>query len=54
LATFVAVDGQPTQTAANLAAALEEAGVGTEVVLKVVRGSAERDVKVRLIDLGAG
>jgi 2-alkenal reductase len=49
---IVAADGQRTQTAADLAAVFEDAGVGKEVTLKIVRGDAEREVKVRLIDLG--
>jgi 2-alkenal reductase len=50
---IVAVDGKPTPTLADLAAALEDAGIGNEVVLRVVRGDAERDVKVRVTDVGA-
>jgi 2-alkenal reductase len=50
---IVAADGQRTQTAADLAAVFENAGVGTDITLKIVRGDAEREVKVRLIDLGA-
>jgi 2-alkenal reductase len=49
---IVAADGQRTQTAADLAAVLEAAGIGNDVTLKVIRGDAERDVKVRVIDLG--
>ena len=50
---IVAADGKATQTLADLAAALEDAGVGKDVTLKVLRGDAEREVKVRVIDLGA-
>jgi 2-alkenal reductase len=50
---IVAADGQRTPTAADLAAVFEEAGVGKEVALRIVRGDAEREVKVRVIDLGA-
>jgi 2-alkenal reductase len=49
---IVAADGQRTQTAADLAAVLEAAGIGNDVTLKVIRGDAERDVKVRVINLG--
>ena len=49
---LIAADGQRTQTAADLAAVFEDAGVGTEVTLTIVRGDAEREVTVRLIALG--
>ena len=49
---ILSVDGTPTQTVADLASVLESAGVGKDVALKVVRGSAEREVKLRVIDLG--
>ena len=49
---IIAADGQRTQTAAELAAVFEEVGGGKDVTLTVVRGDAEREVKVRLIDLG--
>jgi S1-C subfamily serine protease len=49
---IVAADGQRTQTAAALAAVFEDAGVGQDITLKIVRGDAEREVEVRLIDLG--
>ena len=50
---IVAVEGKATPTVADLAAALEDAGVGKDVTAKVVRGTAEREVKLRVIDLGA-
>lgn len=50
---IVAVDGKPTLTLADLAAALDESGVGKDVTLKLQRGTAEREVKVRIIDLAA-
>jgi 2-alkenal reductase len=49
---IVAADGQRTQTAADLAEVFEDVGVGHEVTLRIVRGDAEREVKVRVIDLG--
>jgi 2-alkenal reductase len=49
---IVAADGQRTQTAADLAAVFEDTGVGKDVTLRIVRGDAEREVKVRVIDLG--
>jgi 2-alkenal reductase len=48
---IVAVNGKPTPTVADLAAALEEAGVGNEVTVKVRRGNQEREVKMRVVDL---
>src|SRR5207302_11388050 len=50
---IVAVDGKPIATLADLAAALEDAGIGKEVTMKVLRGDAERETKVRVVDLGA-
>jgi S1-C subfamily serine protease len=49
---IVATNGQRTQTAADLAGVFEDTGVGKDVTLKLVRGDAEREVTVRLIDLG--
>jgi 2-alkenal reductase len=48
---IVAADGKPTVTLADLAAALEDAGVGKDVTLKVLRGANEREIKLRVIDL---
>jgi 2-alkenal reductase len=50
---IVAANGRRTPTAADLAAVFDEAGVGKEVTLTVVRGDARREVKVSVIDLGA-
>jgi 2-alkenal reductase len=49
---IIAAEGQPTRTAADLAAVFQDAGVGKEFTLTIVRGNAEREVRVRLIDLG--
>jgi S1-C subfamily serine protease len=49
---IVAVDGKATPTLADLAAALDDAGIGKEVTLKVLRGDVEREAKVRVIDVG--
>jgi 2-alkenal reductase len=49
--TIVAVEGKPTYTLADLAAALDDAGVGKDVTIKLQRGNAQREVKVRVIDL---
>jgi 2-alkenal reductase len=48
---IVAVNGQPVDTLSDLAAALDEAGIGSDVTLSLRRGDARRDVKVRVIDL---
>jgi 2-alkenal reductase len=48
---IVAVDGKPTPTLADLAQNLDDAGIGKEVTLRVKRGNAEREVKVRVVDL---
>ena len=48
---IVSAEGKPTMTLADLAAVLEEAGVGNSVTLKLRRGDAEREVKLRVIDL---
>jgi S1-C subfamily serine protease len=49
---IVAADGQRTQTAADLAAVSEDTGVGNKVTLRIIRGDAEPEVKVRAVDLG--
>ena len=49
---IVAANGQRTPTAADLTTVFDETGVGHEVALKIVRGDAEREVQVRVIDLG--
>ena len=48
---IVAVNGKPTATLADLAEALDGVGVGAEVTAKVRRGSEEREVKMRVVDL---
>jgi 2-alkenal reductase len=48
---IVAVNGKPTQTLADLAEALDEAGVGNEVTARVKRGDSEREVRMRVVDL---
>ena len=50
---IVAVDGKPTLTLADLAAALDDAGLGKEATLKVQRGDQQREVKVRVVDVGS-
>jgi 2-alkenal reductase len=50
---IVAANGQRTQTAAELAAVLEDVGVGRDVTLKIVRGDAAREVTVHVTDQGA-
>jgi 2-alkenal reductase len=49
---IIAADGRSTETVVDLAAVFEEVGVGNEVTLTIVRGDAEREVKVHVIDLG--
>jgi len=49
---IVAVNGKPTQTVADLAEALDDAGIGNEVTATVKRGDTERQVKMRVVDLG--
>jgi 2-alkenal reductase len=50
---IIAAGGKPVESVADLAAALEQVGIGNEVTLRVQRGEATRDVNVRVIDLGA-
>jgi 2-alkenal reductase len=48
---ITAVDGKPVESVADLAAALESTGIGNDATLTLKRGDAERQVKVRVIDL---
>jgi 2-alkenal reductase len=48
---IVAVDGKPTPTLADLAQALDDAGIGKDVTLRLKRGNAEREAKARVVDL---
>jgi 2-alkenal reductase len=48
---IVALDGKPVTTVADLTAALDEAGVGKEVVVTLKQGDAQREVKTKVIDL---
>lgn len=48
---IVSVNGKPTPTLADLAEVLDAAGVGSEVTAKVRRGSEEREVRMRVVDL---
>ena len=48
---IVAANGKETQGLADLAAVLDDAGVGAEVTLRVRRGDSEREVKARVVDL---
>jgi len=48
---IVGLNGKPVEVLADLVAALDEAGVGEEVVLRVRRGKTERDVAIRVVDL---
>ena len=50
---IIAVGGKPTRTLADLAAALEDAGLGKEATLTVQRGDQQREVKVRVVDVGS-
>ena len=49
---IVAIDGKPTHTVGDLVEALDEAGIGNEVTVKVKRGATGRDVNMRVMDLG--
>jgi S1-C subfamily serine protease len=48
---IVRLDGKPVQTLADLVAALDDAGIGSDVVLRVRRGNAEHDITTRVLDL---
>jgi 2-alkenal reductase len=48
---IVAVGGKPVTSTAELAAALEDAGIGATITLTVVRGQAAREVDVEVIDI---
>ncbi len=48
---IVAVNGKAVETLSDFAAALEQIGIGNEATLSVRRGDAERQVKVRVMDL---
>jgi 2-alkenal reductase len=50
---IVAAAGKPVESVADLAAVLDEVGIGNEVTLRVQRGEMLADVNVRIIDLGA-
>ena len=50
---IIAANGKATKTVADLAEVLEGAGIGKEVTLRVLRGDAQREVKVGVVDLGA-
>ena len=48
---IVAANGKPTQSLADLAAVLDDTGIGNEVTLKVRRGNTERETRARVVDL---
>ena len=48
---IVAANGKDTPALADLAAVLDDVGVGNEVTLKLRRGPSEREVKARVVDL---
>jgi 2-alkenal reductase len=48
---IIAANGKETPTLADLAAVLDEVGIGNEVTLRVRRGRDEREVKTRVVDL---
>ncbi len=48
---IIAVNGKPVETLSDFAALLEQIGIGNEASLTVRRGDAERQVKVRVMDL---
>jgi 2-alkenal reductase len=48
---IIAVNGKPVVSIADLASALDQAGVGNEISLTLKRGDAQREAKTRVIDL---
>ena len=48
---IVGANGKETPTLADLAAVLDEAGIGNEVSLRLKQGQREREVKTRVVDL---
>lgn len=48
---IVALNGKPVESLSDLVAALDEAGVGSEVTVRLKRGEALREIKTRVIDL---
>jgi 2-alkenal reductase len=48
---IVSANGKDTPALADLAAVLDDVGVGNEITLKVRRGPGEREVKTRVVDL---
>lgn len=49
---IVAIDSKATHTVGDLVEALDEAGSGNEARVTIKHGASERDVKVRILDLG--
>jgi 2-alkenal reductase len=49
---IVAANGKAIMALADLAAVLQDVGVGNEVTLKLQRGDSQREAKLRVIDLG--
>lgn len=50
---IVAVDGKPVKTVAELAAALEKAGIGNTATVTIWRDGQTRDVKIPVADMGS-
>jgi 2-alkenal reductase len=48
---IVALNGKAVESLSDFAAALDEAGIGKDVTLTVLRGDQKRDVRTRVIDL---
>jgi 2-alkenal reductase len=48
---IVAANGKETPTLADLAAVLDDVGIGNEVTLRLKRGQSEREAKARVMDL---